>query len=46
MLSLGQKVTAIAMVLVLEVVAFLFFPIVGVIGLFFAAPMAYLILKR
>ena len=46
MLSLGEKLIALGMLLFLELVAFLFFPIVGIIGLFFAVPMAVLILKR
>lgn len=46
MLSLGQKVTALATILFLEAVAFVFFPVVGVIGLCFAVPMAVLIVKR
>lgn len=46
MMSLGQKMIAIGMILFLELVAFLFFPIVGIIGLFFAIPMGFLILKR
>jgi len=46
MLSLGQKLIAVGMLAFLELVAFLFFPIAGVIGLFFAIPMAILIRKR
>jgi hypothetical protein len=46
MLSLGQKLIAVGMLAFLELVAFLFFPIAGVIGLFFAIPMAILICKR
>jgi hypothetical protein len=45
-MSLGQKLVALVMLLFLELVAFLFFPLAGLIGLFFAVPMAFLILKR
>lgn len=46
MLSLGQKMIAIGMILFIELVAFLFAPIFGFLGLFFAIPMAILVLKR
>ncbi len=46
MMSLGQKLIAIGMILFLELLAFFFVPIIGIVGLFVAIPMAILILKR
>lgn len=46
MLSLGQKLIAVGSLAFLEVLAFLFFWPVGVVGLLFAVPLAVLVLKR
>lgn len=46
MLSLGQKLVAIGTILFIEIVAFVFSPLLGLIGLFAAAPLAVMILKR
>lgn len=46
MMSLGQKMIAIAMVLFIEVLAFAFVPLLGFLGLFFAIPLTIVILKR
>lgn len=46
MLSLGQKLVALGTIAFLEAVAFLFAPLLGIIGLFAAAPLAFAILSR
>lgn len=46
MLSLGQKLIAVSAIAFLELLAFVFFWPLAVIGLFFAVPLAVLILKR
>lgn len=46
MMSLGQKVIALAAILFLEALALAFLPVVGIVGLFFAIPMAIVILER
>lgn len=46
MLSLGQKLLAIGTILVLELALFVFSPLLGLLGLFAAAPLAVAILTR
>lgn len=46
MMSLGQKLIAITMILFLELLAFLLSPILGILGLFVVIPLAIMILKR
>jgi hypothetical protein len=46
MLSLGQKVVAVGTILLLDVVLFVFSPLLGVIGLFASAPLALALLAR
>lgn len=46
MLSLGQKLIAIGTILVIELAMFLFSPLLGILGLFAAGPLAAVILTR
>lgn len=46
MMSLGQKVVALGVILLMNLVAFLFSPLLGIIGLVGSAPLALLILQR
>lgn len=46
MLSLGQKLIAVGTIAFLELLTFVFFWPLAVIGLFFAVPLAVLILRR
>lgn len=46
MLSLGQKLVAIGVIVLLELVTFVVSPLLGIVGLFAAAPLAFAILSR
>lgn len=46
MLSLGQKVLAVATLLFIDLVSLIFFPIMGIVGFLFTVPLAIVILKR
>lgn len=46
MMTMGQKLLAIVALVFIELVAFVFFPLMGFVGLFFAIPLAIIILKR
>lgn len=46
MLSLGQKLIAIVTILFIELITFVFFPILALASLVFVIPLVILILKR
>lgn len=46
MMSLGQKVVALGVILLMDALALYFSPLLGVLALFGSAPLAYAIFRR
>ena len=46
MMSIGQKVVALGVILVMDLLMFLFSPLLGVVGLVGSLPLALVIFKR